>query len=104
MATKRLTPLQVVREKCKDCCGDLKEARKCELSDCALYHHKAGKKDGEQTMTASKAIKEYCKQCCNNNSKEIKLCTSAVCPIYMFNKQKETEREERTKRKEAKND
>lgn len=101
MEAKKLTPLQVVKEKCRDCCGggNLKEARQCEIAWCALYHHRAGKKDGKQTMTASRAIKEYCKQCCNGNAQEPGKCTAKNCPVYIFKQQKGAEREEKRRQK-----
>lgn len=104
---KKLTPMQTVKAKCMDCCGDVKGGKQtckdCTMTECALYHHKAGKKDGKQTMTATRAMKEYCKQCCNGDRKEPKLCTAVNCPIYIFNKQKEAERAERRAQKEVEN-
>ena len=45
MAKKRLTPMQAIRAKCKDCCcGSLKEVRLCKIEMCPLYELRFGKR------------------------------------------------------------
>ncbi len=41
----KLTPLKAIREKCLQCCcGSYKEVRECEVTDCALYAFRHGKR------------------------------------------------------------
>lgn len=45
---KKLTPLQAIRKKCRDCTGDnLEEIRNCTIKECPLYPYKLNKKDKE---------------------------------------------------------
>ena len=45
MDVKLMTPLQAIRETCKDCCcGNLKEVRECHIKDCPLWPYRMGKK------------------------------------------------------------
>jgi hypothetical protein len=40
--TKKLTPLQAIRQHCKECCGDDKP-KKCASIQCNLYQYRLGK-------------------------------------------------------------
>jgi len=38
------TPLEAIRMKCLDCCGDIpKEVKECTVDDCPLYIYRFGK-------------------------------------------------------------
>jgi hypothetical protein len=41
----RLTPVQSIREKCKDCtCNQLHEIKECQVTTCALWPYRMGKR------------------------------------------------------------
>jgi hypothetical protein len=39
-----MTPIQAIREKCKDCmCGQISEIKLCPITECSLYPFRMGK-------------------------------------------------------------
>ena len=45
MTQKILTPLKAIRAKCMECCcGQAKEIKLCNLSDCPLFPYRMGKR------------------------------------------------------------
>jgi hypothetical protein len=42
---RRLTPIQAIREKCKDCtCHQLREIKECQITDCATWLYRMGRR------------------------------------------------------------
>lgn len=47
---RRLTPVQAIRKKCLDCsCGSRGEVRECELTACALWDYRMGRRPTDTT-------------------------------------------------------
>lgn len=45
MSQKNLTPLKAIRSKCIECCcGQTKEIKLCNLSECPLFPYRMGKR------------------------------------------------------------
>lgn len=46
MTKKKLSPLQAIKEKCKDscCCGDTKSWKECSVQNCPLWPYRFGKR------------------------------------------------------------
>ncbi|MHC4139249.1 MAG: hypothetical protein ACYSR1_05255 [Planctomycetota bacterium] len=49
---KKLTPIKSIRAKCKECSGNqLAVIRKCQITDCALFPYRMGRRPKEKTET-----------------------------------------------------
>lgn len=47
----RLTPIQAIREKCKDCtCDQHREIRECPITTCALWPYRMGKRPTKEDL------------------------------------------------------
>ena len=47
---RRLTPMSAIRKKCLDCaCGSRSEVRECELTACALWDYRMGRRPTDTT-------------------------------------------------------
>ena len=57
----RLTPMQAIREKCKDCCaGYLGEIKECPITDCSLWPYRMGRrpKPEDLVLLNQKGVKD----------------------------------------------
>ena len=87
MAVKgKVTPLQAIRERCKNCSGaESKAVRECPFDgirdeECPLYFLRMGK----GSRATLKRIKAYCLWCCCGQSKEVRLCPATKCSLWIY--------------------
>ena len=66
MANKRLTPVQAIKQKCKEhcCCGDLNAWKNCPVVKCPLHPYRMGKRP--KTLPFEEYTKK--KADCSSNS------------------------------------
>jgi len=76
---KKLTPLKSIRKKCLDCQETYTDVKKCKFIECFLYPFRMG--TGRAKV---RNIRRYCLWCCVNNKKEVRLCPSESCPLYLY--------------------
>ncbi len=56
---KRLTPVKAIRAKCKDCSGNqLVVIRKCQITDCALFPYRMGRRPKEESKKIKTKVTE----------------------------------------------
>ena len=76
-----MTPQRAIKLRCKDCNPE----KSVNCTDCQLRN---------ESFTNLKRIKKYCKEfCMNNQENEVALCPSKLCPLYIFRKGKNPNRE-----------
>lgn len=80
---KKLTPLQSIKYRCRDCKETNTEVKNCKFKDCELYLFRNGKRVlGKSRL---KSIRKHCLWCCYEQNKEVKLCPSKIdCPLWIY--------------------
>ena len=80
-----MTPLKAIRARCLDCtAGNDAEVRRCEITDCALYHLRMGK-GSKGAGGCLRPIRAYCLRCMNGQPTEVRLCTlEHKCELYPY--------------------
>jgi len=54
MVMKKLTPIQAIRHKCRECAGNQYSfIRKCERSDCSLFPYRLGRRPTNDDLKES---------------------------------------------------
>ena len=111
-----LPPLQIIRIKCLECCGDSRlEVKLCAVTRCPLYHYRLGSipenkgqeyttigTQGEDIIkvvppTAYRAILEKCKDCSGSDfdPNDCKIEEYSSCPLLHYRQQRESRKQAR---------
>lgn len=87
-----MSPLQAIRHYCVRCAGSGQKAAVCSFTECALYPYRYGitprsahyKEQAPELFRPLRAIRRKCLDCMNGQPKEIRLCPSKECVLWMF--------------------
>lgn len=87
-----LTPVKAIRRKCLSCAENAAEVKRCEITDCALYELRMGKRPkGSKPL---KAIRRECVDCMGENYNYVRECDITKCPLHQYRMGHRPNREE----------
>ena len=79
-----MTPLKVIRLKCRGCAGSAKAVEACDFTNCGLWYYRFGHRAKDAPFTPVRTIRKECLDCCRGSFNEVALCPVEDCPLFPF--------------------